>query len=98
MEGPRKTATGQPTGPGRYSRARVVPVHFLHDLRRVARQGRQYGPGAAPRRGSHGPILIPIPGTWGSSDSPWSGSSGGFSGGFSGGGGSFGGGGASGSW
>src|SRR5262245_63530337 len=31
MEGPRKTATGQSTGPGRYSRARVVPVHFLHD-------------------------------------------------------------------
>src|SRR5262245_15370412 len=71
---------------------------FFMIVRRVARQGRQYGPGATPRPGRGGPIFIPIPGTWGSSDSPWSGSSGGFSGGFSGGGGSFGGGGASGSW
>jgi len=54
--------------------------------------------GAGPRRGSRGPVFVPIPGPWGSSGSSWSGSSGGFSGGFSGGGGSFGGGGASGSW
>jgi uncharacterized protein len=71
---------------------------FFMIVRRVARQGRRYGPGAGPRRGPGGPIFIPIPGTWGLSDSPWSDSSGGFSGGFSGGGGSFGGGGASGSW
>jgi uncharacterized protein len=71
---------------------------FFMIVRRVARQGRRYGPGVGPRRGPGGPIFIPIPGTWGPSDSPWSDSSGGFSGGFSGGGGSFGGGGASGSW
>ena len=62
-------------------------------VRRVSRQGRGYAQtGAAPRRGSRGPIFIPIPGSWGSGSS-WSGP-----GGFSGGGGSFGGGGASGSW
>src|SRR5262245_30724241 len=66
---------------------------FFMIVRRVARQGRRYGPGVGPRRGPGGPIFIPIPSTWGPSDS-----SGGFSGGFSGGGGSFGGGGASGSW
>jgi uncharacterized protein len=71
---------------------------FFMIVRSVARQGRGYGPGAGPRRGSRGPIFIPIPGTWGPSDSPWSDSSGGLSGNFSGGGGSFGGGGASGSW
>jgi len=48
------------------------------------------------RRGG-GPIIVPLPGPWGSSDS-WGGSGGGWGGGFSGGGGSFGGGGASGSW
>jgi uncharacterized protein len=65
-------------------------------VRSVARQGRGYAqPGAGPRRGSRGPIFIPIPGSWGSGSS-WSGSS--WPGGFSGGGGSFGGGGASGSW
>jgi uncharacterized protein len=48
------------------------------------------------RRGQRGPIILPMPGSWGGSDS-W-GSGGGFGGGFSGGGGSFGGGGASGSW
>jgi uncharacterized protein len=65
-------------------------------VRSVARQGHGYAqPGAGPRRGSRGPIFIPIPGSWGSGSS-WSGSS--WPGGFSGGGGSFGGGGASGSW
>jgi uncharacterized protein len=48
------------------------------------------------RRGG-GPIIVPLPGPWGSSDS-WGDSGGGWGGGFSGGGGSFGGGGASGSW
>jgi uncharacterized protein len=48
------------------------------------------------RRGG-GPIIVPLPGPWGGSDS-WGGSGGGWGGGFSGGGGSFGGGGASGSW
>src|SRR5262245_1551197 len=63
-------------------------------VRSVARQGRGYAQtGAGPRRGSRGPIFIPIPGSWGSSRSSWSGG-----GGFSGGGGSFGGGGASGSF
>src|SRR5260370_14136019 len=58
----------------------------------IASQGRGYTrTGARPRRGARGPIFIPIPGSWGSSGSSWSG-------GFSGGGGSFGGGGASGSW
>jgi uncharacterized protein len=62
----------------------------------IARQGGgQTGAGA--RRGARGPVIVPMPGYWGSGSS-WSGSSGGFSGGFSGGGGSFGGGGASGSW
>jgi uncharacterized protein len=66
---------------------------FFMIVRRVASQGRGYAQtGAGPRRGSRGPIFIPIPGSWGSSGSSWSG------GGFSGGGGSFGGGGASGSW
>jgi uncharacterized protein len=67
-------------------------------LRSIAKQRRdqlQAGPGV--RRGPRGPIILPMPGSWGSSD--WS-SGGGWSGGggFSGGGGSFGGGGASGSW
>jgi uncharacterized protein len=63
----------------------------------IARQGRaQAGP--ARRGGSRGPIILPMPGSWGRSGSSWGGSSGGFGGGFSGGGGSFGGGGASGSW
>jgi uncharacterized protein len=67
---------------------------FFMIVRNVASQGRGYAQsGAGPRRGSRGPIFIPIPGSWGSSGSPWSGG-----GGFSGGGGSFGGGGASGSW
>ncbi len=69
-------------------------VIFFIIVTSVARQGRQQaqaGPGM--RRGPRGPIILPMPGSWGGSDS-WGGSSGGFSGG----GGSFGGGGASGSW
>jgi uncharacterized protein len=67
---------------------------FFMIVRSVASQGRGYAQtGTRPRRGSRGPIFIPIPGSWGSSGSSWSGG-----GGFSGGGGSFGGGGASGSW
>jgi uncharacterized protein len=63
----------------------------------IARQGRaQAAP--AKRGGLRGPIILPMPGSWGRSGSSWGGSSGGFGGGFSGGGGSFGGGGASGSW
>ena len=63
----------------------------------IARQGRaQAGP--TRRGGPRGPIILPMPGSWGRSGSSWGGSSGGFGGGFSGGGGSFGGGGASGSW
>jgi uncharacterized protein len=63
----------------------------------IARQGRaQASPGR--RGGMRGPIILPMPGSWGRSGSSWGGSSGGFGGGFSGGGGSFGGGGASGSW
>jgi len=71
---------------------------FFMVVRGVARQDRGYAQtGAGPRRGSRGPILIPIPGSWGSSGSSWSsGFPGG--GGFSGGGGSFGGAGASGSF
>src|SRR5262245_21205163 len=53
----------------------------------VTRQGRGAQAGAG-RRGSRGPIIVPIPGSWGPSGSPWSGDSGGFWGG----GGSFGGG------
>jgi uncharacterized protein len=71
---------------------------FFMIVRSVASQGRGYAQtGAGPRRGSRGPIFIPIPGSWGSSGSSWSGGFPG-GGGFSGGGGSFGGGGASGSW
>ena len=71
---------------------------FFMVVRGVARQDRGYAQtGAGPRRGSRGPIFIPIPGSWGSSGSSWSGGFPG-GGGFSGGGGSFGGGGASGSW
>jgi uncharacterized protein len=71
-------------------------VMFIIILRSVARHGHAYAqPGSRPRRGYRGPILVPIPGDWGSSGPSWSGPSGG---GFSGGGGSFGGGGASGSW
>src|SRR6516164_2721958 len=67
-------------------------------VRSVASRGRGYAQtGAGPRRGSRGPIFIPIPGSWGSSGSSWSGGFPG-GGGFSGGGGSFGGGGASGSF
>jgi uncharacterized protein len=62
-------------------------------VRSLARQERGYT-GRGWRRGSSGPIFVPIPGSWGSSGSSWSGGGGGFSGG----GGSFGGGGASGSW
>ena len=53
---------------------------FFMIVRRVARQGRRYAPGARPRRGPA--IFIPIPGTWGPSDATWSNFSGGFSGGF----------------
>jgi len=67
-------------------------------VRSVASRGRGYAQsGAGPRRGSRGPIFIPIPGSWGSSGSSWSGGFRG-GGGFSGGGGSFGGAGASGSF
>jgi putative membrane protein len=67
-------------------------------VRSVASQGRGYTQtGAGARRGSRGPIFIPIPGSWGSSGSSWSGGFPG-GGGFSGGGGSFGGAGASGSF
>src|SRR5215831_12810563 len=67
-------------------------------VRSVANRGRGYAQtGAGPRRGSRGPIFIPIPGSWGSSGSSWSGGFPG-GGGFSGGGGSFGGAGASGSF
>ena len=69
----------------------VVFVMIVGSIARRGREHAQVGPGV--RRGSRGPIIVPFPGSWGSS-----GSSGGFSGGFSGGGGSFGGGGASGSW
>ena len=71
-------------------------VMFIIILRSVARRGHSYAqPGGRSRRGYRGPILVPIPGDWGSSGPSWAGPSGG---GFSGGGGSFGGGGASGSW
>jgi uncharacterized protein len=71
---------------------------FFMVVRSVASRGGGYTQtGAGARRGSRGPIFIPIPGSWGSSDSSWSGGFPG-GGGFSGGGGSFGGGGASGSW
>jgi uncharacterized protein len=66
----------------------------------IARRGHQQTQ-ADPRgrRGPRGPIILPMPGPWGGSDSWWD-SGGGFpgGGGFTGGGGSFGGGGASGSW
>ena len=80
----------------------VLALFFLFILfmivRSVASRGRGYAQsGAGPRRGSRGPIFVPIPGSWGSSGSSWSsGFPGG--GGFSGGGGSFGGAGASGSF
>ena len=73
-------------------------VIFFMIVRSIARQRRdQMHAGSGVRRGQRGPIILPMPGSWGSSD--WS-SGGGWSGGggFSGGGGSFGGGGASGSW
>jgi uncharacterized protein len=70
-------------------------VIFFIIVSRIARQGRgQAQAGPSGRRGPRGPIILPMPGSWGSSGSSWGGSSGGFSGG----GGSFGGGGASGSW
>src|SRR5215470_9623867 len=63
---------------------------FIMIVTSVARQSGGYSQtGTAPRRGSRGPIFLPVPGSWGSSGSSWPGSSGGFSGG----GGSFGGGG-----
>src|SRR5262249_549470 len=72
---------------------------FFMIVRSVSRQDRRYAQTrAGPRRGARGPIFIPIPGSWGSSGSSWSGGGGFPGGGFSGGGGSFGGGGASGSW
>ncbi len=71
---------------------------FFMIVRSVASRGREYAQtGAGPRRGSRGPIFIPIPGFVGIVGLvlvrrlPGGG-------GFSGGGGSFGGGGASGSW
>jgi uncharacterized protein len=74
-------------------------VIFFMIVSSIARQRRrdQMQAGSGVRRGARGPIILPMPGSWGSSD--WS-SGGGWSGGggFSGGGGSFGGGGASGSW
>src|SRR5262245_22257277 len=74
---------------------------FFMILRSVARRDRGYAQtGAGPRRGSRGPILVPIPGPWGSSGASWSGSAGWLSGGgrLLGGGGSFGVGGAWGGW
>jgi uncharacterized protein len=69
---------------------------FFMVVSSVTRQGPGYGQaGTRPRRGSRGPIIMPIPGSWVSPGSSWSGGS---SGGFWGGGGSFGGGGASGSF
>jgi putative membrane protein len=69
---------------------------FFMVVSSVSRQGRQYAQaGIGRRRGSRGPIIVPIPGSWGPSGSIWSN---GPSGGFWGGGGSFGGGGASGSF
>jgi uncharacterized protein len=71
---------------------------FVMIVRSVGSRGQRYAQTSArPRRGARGPILIPIPGSWGSGSS-WSGGGGFSGGGFSGGGGSFGGGGASGSW
>ena len=72
---------------------------FFMIVRSVASQGQRYAQtGARPRRSARGPIFIPMPGSWGSSGSSWTGGGGFSGGGFSGGGGSFGGGGASGSW
>ena len=69
-------------------------VVFFIIVSSVARRGReQMQAGPRGRRGPRGPIIVPMPGPWGRSDSWWD-----SSGGFSGGGGSFGGGGASGSW
>jgi uncharacterized protein len=69
-------------------------VIFFIIVSSIARRGREQAQ-ADPRarRGRRGPIILPMPGSWGRSDS-WGDSGGGFSGG----GGSFGGGGASGSW
>ncbi len=67
---------------------------FIMIVSSVARRGHGSARGAGPRRGSRGPIIVGIPGSWGPLGSPWSGGSGGFGGG----GGSFGGGGASGSF
>jgi uncharacterized protein len=75
----------------------VIIFIIVSAIARRGRQQMQADPRA--RRGSRGPIILPMPGSWGGSG-PWRGSGGGFSGGggFWGGGGSFGGGGASGSW
>jgi len=76
----------------------LLVIVVIMIMRSVSR-GNAWDPRSAARRGTGGPVFVPLP--WGSgsgssdwSDSTWSGSSGGFSGG----GGSFGGGGASGSW
>jgi uncharacterized protein len=72
-------------------------VVFFIIVSSIARQSREQVQAGA--RGRRGPIIVPMPGSWGQSDSWWD-SGGGFpgGGGFSGRGGSFGGGGASGSW
>ena len=74
----------------------VILFMIMRSIARERREQMQAGPGV--RRGSRGPVILPMPGSWGSSD--WSSGGGGWSGGggFSGGGGSFGGGGASGNW
>ena len=72
-------------------------VVFFIIVRSAANRGReQMQADRRGRRGPSGPIILPMPGSWGQSGGWGGGFPGG--GGFSGGGGSFGGGGASGSW
>ncbi len=59
----------------------------------IARRGRAQAQADPRGRRGRGPIILPMPGSWGGPGSGWD-----SGGGFSGGGGSFGGGGASGSW
>jgi uncharacterized protein len=74
----------------------VIFFMIVGSIARLGRGQAQADPGR--RRGPRGPIILPMPGSWGPSGSSWGGSGGFSGGGFSGGGGSFGGGGASGSW
>jgi uncharacterized protein len=69
----------------------VIFFIIVSSVARRSREQMQADPRG--RRGPRGPIILPMPGSWGRSGSWWD-----SSGGFSGGGGSFGGGGASGSW